>query len=205
MSCPPVQGAAARIAAITIIPGLPLGCQFGGIAIMQYYNITLYTFPEFTYRFCRSLFVQCHYGKQLIQRKTGVLPASFHSVKKLLASGALAVALLFQGYVASAHFHNNIDFLAFGSLSAAASTEAINAGIDHSTKKPVVPIDHEDDCPICQVLALGSVSILAPSIVLPIPTSSVVLVDTLREDIGPDASVIFSYLARGPPSFIFHV
>jgi hypothetical protein len=134
-----------------------------------------------------------------------VLLASFHSVKKLLASGLLALALLFQGYVASTHFHNNIDFLAFGSLSAAASADAINAGIDHPTNKPVLPVDHEDDCPICQVLALGSVSILAPSVVIPVPTSSVVLVDILREDIGPDVAVIFTYLARGPPSFISHV
>jgi hypothetical protein len=125
-------------------------------------------------------------------------------IKRFLTSGSLIWALLFQGYDASAHFHNSIDFLAFGGLSGARTVDA-TAHVDHASKKPVPPANHEEDCPICQVLALGSVSVVAPSIDLSVPVRSVEQVDFVRGDIKLDSRITHSYLARGPPSLTWNV
>jgi hypothetical protein len=117
----------------------------------------------------------------------------------------LLFALVFQGYIAAAHFHNDIGFLAFGGLSGDPVAELHEARSDGAQKNPASPADHVDDCQICQTLAFGSVTITPTPVVIPIPLQFVVQVETVVDDVSVGHVSVSTCFPRGPPSFISQV
>jgi hypothetical protein len=122
-------------------------------------------------------------------RERRLSPATF---VRCFGSGFLALALLFQGYIAERHFH---------AIGAATANAAITQAADFFAK-PFVPISdqHGDDCPLCQVLGLGASTTVphSPFVADPLPT-----IDRMApapKAAQPFDTFLIGHKPRGPPA-----
>jgi hypothetical protein len=122
-------------------------------------------------------------------RERRLLPATF---VRRFGSGLLALALLFQSYIAERHFH---------AIGVATANAAITQAADFLAS-PFVPISdqHGDDCPLCQVLGLGASTTVPYSVFVADPLPTVDRVATAPNTSQPFDTFLIGHKPRGPPA-----
>jgi hypothetical protein len=131
-----------------------------------------------------------HRGRARRTNKRRKLSAA--TIVRCVAPALLAVALLVQNYVAERHFHA---IVATGAAHAQASVDVLNT--------PFVPTSdqHDNDCPLCQVLGLGATTDVPQGILVAEPARTAVRMPT-PSDAKPLGFSRAGHQPRGPPASI---
>jgi hypothetical protein len=119
---------------------------------------------------------------------------AYRDIAKLLKTGLLVVALIFQGYLSQVHNHNSAVANAAAALEMAASGDG--------SLSPAQPLDgngHDLHCFVCHLAGLSSASLLPHAIGLPLaPPRAITYV--AADDYLALRDVRAAYSSRAPPS-----
>jgi hypothetical protein len=127
------------------------------------------------------------------RRAYGWRPPSALATVRVLGTGLLVLAFLFQNYIAERHVH------AIGAAAAGAAQARTNVD---AFAKPFVPTSdqHDDDCPLCQVLSLGASTDISHGIFVAEPMPTVDGLVAMAGDATPLDTSLTAHRPRGPPT-----
>ena len=130
--------------------------------------------------------------KRCARRASKRRKLSAATVIRCLGAGLLVLAFLFQNFVAERHFHPISAQAAAGGTQARGSTDVL--------RTPFVPTSdqHDDDCPLCQVLGLGATTDVPQGIVIVEPARTTARI-YLPSDAKPLGTLRAGHQPRGPP------
>ena len=124
---------------------------------------------------------------------------SRHDHTRRLTRGLLVLAVVLQGYVSQAHFHNlAASIAAKGTIDLTLGDVEALPGMQPATLPANLPDQHNDKCFVCHLVGLGSVSVLPPIVVLHALSSALVFTD--HGDCPTVAAWNSAHAARGPPA-----
>jgi hypothetical protein len=119
---------------------------------------------------------------------------------ELLKRGLLVLALLIQGYVGAAHFHN---LAASNAGPAFAVTLDGSNGLSGGADLPAnLPDGHNADCAVCHLTGLATAS-LVPASMMALPVLAASLLN-LPDYTAPRPAAAESHSPRGPPPSFVH-
>ncbi|HEY4133981.1 MAG TPA: hypothetical protein VGO34_02095 [Alphaproteobacteria bacterium] len=110
----------------------------------------------------------------------------------------LVLAVALQGYIVQAHFHD----LPSGGASPAIVLSLDDGASQHARAVDLpanLPDGHNDQCDLCNLIALGTFSVLPSILPLAVPTFAPLAFADLR-DVSVIAARPVPAAARGPPS-----